>query len=74
MNYRKYYYKVAYDGETWHITPLNFIPDPMYTVVEENDAFTTNVFAWNGLCPALMEGRRLIEIHIKEDKEKKENV
>lgn len=65
MKLPKYYYQVIYQYGSWTITPLDMIPTPMYEVMMidgDPKRLLVNVFAWNGLCPALMEGRRLIEM------------
>lgn len=69
MKLPKYYYQVIYQYGSWTITPLDMIPTPMYEVMMidgDPKRLLVNVFAWNGLCPALMEGRRLIEMWGKE--------
>lgn len=69
MKILRYYYEVIYQFGSWTITPLADIPSPMYEVITidgDPKRLMVYVFAWNGLCPALMEGRRLIENHMEE--------
>lgn len=59
-NYKVSYRKVSESCE-WTIIPNISLPCTLNEVEESSDGtLSVIVFTWNGICPALMEGRRLI--------------
>lgn len=63
QNYKVSYRKPLSDSDVceWIVTPNVSPPCKFYEVNESSDGtLSVIVFSGNGLCPALMEGRRLI--------------